>query len=402
MTWALRTFLTIAAIAFPIIVYVSLRTAGSVGVLRPALKARARRTALGALVWLFILPLTLFIIRLSGGGSAFAGSDGLPDWVNALFLLPFWVALIAVVELLGPFLLAEIVALVTRFTPSLRQQARRALAVARLGLAVLAFIYVPVRTVSDTAHVRTTEERVRLEHLPPELEGLRLALVGDVQVDQFTGTGKIGQMHAIVAQAGPQLLLSAGDVVTSGTNYLDEAAEAMCGMKGSVASIAVMGDHDFWSAAAAVRKMHTACGWEFLENRHLLIPYRGRSILISGLTHIYAERLNDRELDLFFAEAPPADVRILLAHQPAPRVVRHAARHRYDLYLAGHTHGGQIVFHPFGLPLTPSMREGPYYSGIHRVGSLQVVVTNGVGLTLAPVRYHAPAEITVINLSRKQ
>jgi hypothetical protein len=91
-------------------------------------------------------------------------------------------------------------------------------------------------------------------------------------------------------------------------------------------------------------------------------------------------------------------VRILLAHQPAEEVIEMAAAAGYDIVLAGHTHGGQIVFHPLGIPLTPSMRETKYYRGHHMVGGMHVVVTRGVGLTLAPVRYHARAEVTTVVL----
>lgn len=227
-----------------------------------------------------------------------------------------------------------------------------------------------------------------------------MTLVGDVQVDPYTGDGKVRQMHDIVKSNRPVLLFSSGDVVTSGREYLDEAREAMCGMRGSIASVAVMGDHDFWSAPDVVRDIQAACGWEFLENKHALIPVRGKTVLVSGLTDIYARRLRDDALEEFLASAPTADVRILIAHQPAERVLESAARRGYDLCLAGHTHGGQIVFHPFGIPLTPSMRETRYYSGVYRIGSMYVVVTNGVGVTLAPIRYHAPAEVTNIILTR--
>jgi hypothetical protein len=144
--------------------------------------------------------------------------------------------------------------------------------------------------------------------------------------------------------------------------------------------------------------MQQECGWTFLENEHRVITHRGRTILVSGLTHIYSDHLPESALRQFLGSAPAADLRILLAHQPAEEVVRIASDAGYDIVLAGHTHGGQIVFHPLGIPLTPSMRETRYYGGHHKVGETQVVVTRGVGLTLAPVRYHARAEVTTVVL----
>jgi predicted MPP superfamily phosphohydrolase len=81
-------------------------------------------------------------------------------------------------------------------------------------------------------------------------------------------------------------------------------------------------------------------------------------------------------------------------------LVKHAEENDYDLFLAGHTHGGQIAFPLPGFLLTGSSFETPYVSGFYRAGSMLVSVTNGLGLTLAPVRYNAPAEITLITLRR--
>jgi len=399
MSWVFRTFLLISGVAFPLFLYVALRIAASFSVLRPTARRRAREAAFLVLAWLFALPFVMLVIRLWGNAYVVPRFDALPGWINLVSFYPFWTSLVIVVEILGPFLFLDIVGLLGRLSPSRLPRLKRTLAYARLGVAALALLYVPVRTAMDTAHIREASEQLAIKDLPAELENFRISLVGDVQVDHHTGEGKISQMHEHVRNFGPALLLSSGDVVTSGKEFLEEAAEAMCGMRGSVASVAVMGDHDFWSAPETVRDMQSACGWEFLDNRHTIIPYRGKKILISGLTHIYSERLKEAELEAFLNGAPSADIRILLAHQPAERVIHRAADAGYHLFLAGHTHGGQIVLHPFGYTVTPSMRETRYYSGLYHVGSMHVVVTNGVGLTLAPIRYHAPAEITNIVLT---
>ena len=78
-----------------------------------------------------------------------------------------------------------------------------------------------------------------------------------------------------------------------------------------------------------------------------------------------------------------------------------AERNGYHLLLAGHTHGGQIVHNQFIKAWTPNLFESRYFRGIDHYKNLKVVITNGIGLTLAPVRYHAPAEITQLILKRK-
>lgn len=398
MSWELRTLQVIALVMLPIHLYVGLRLVSAVGRLAPARKSLARKALLAALGWVCVLPLTFFLARLAGVSRVAQAYEAGAAWLDPLFLYPVWLALIISVELLAPFLVLEIAGLVSRFVPSWREPSPRVLAAVRLVLALAALVYVPSRALFDTFAVEDAEVRIAPRSLPAELSGLRITLTGDIQVDRFTGASKVGQVHAIVSGRAPELLLSSGDLVTRGRDHLEQARAAICGMRGRVASVAVMGDHDHWSAPDDLRAMQIECGWTFLENEHRIIEYRGRTILVSGLTHIYSERLPGSALRQYLADAPQADLKILLAHQPAEEVVEAAAAAGYDLVLAGHTHGGQIVFHPLGVPVTPSMRETRYYSGHRSVGATHVVVTRGVGLTLAPVRYHSRAEVTTVIL----
>jgi predicted MPP superfamily phosphohydrolase len=131
-----------------------------------------------------------------------------------------------------------------------------------------------------------------------------------------------------------------------------------------------------------------------MQNAHHLLNIKGSSILITGVTQIYSRKISAEDLDQLLSKAPAADLKILLVHQPSPFIIESAQKNGYNLVLAGHTHGGQIRFKPLGFTFTPSMLETPYFSGIFKVGKLYVTVTNGIGLTFAPVRYQAPAEIT--------
>ena len=400
MNWVLRTLLVISLAALPLYVYVGLRLAASISLLRPELKRPARRVTLLSIGWVYLLPLSVLVFHyFRSTDRLFLFADAL-TWADFVLYYPVWIALILVLELMGPFLLFDLLALLFRFLPSVRQAVRRGLAFGRIGLAVLMFVYVPVRAALDTAHVRDTEIEIPVPDLPPELEGIQITLVGDIQVDRYSGAAKVDQVRHIVERHAPALLLSSGDLVTSGTEFLQRAKQAICGLKGTTGTLAVMGDHDYWSAPEAVRDLHGECNWDFLQNGHRVFVHAGRTICVSGLTQIYSERMTPGELDEFLDTAPDADLKILLAHQPREGVATAAARHAYSLFLAGHTHGGQIVLHPFGIPLTPSMRETPFYTGVHTVGPTTVVVTNGVGLTLAPVRYHAPAEVTSMVLRR--
>ena len=398
MPWAIRTLLTISAIALPLSIYIGFRSASAVGYLFPDAKRRARWIAILLLAWLYSYPVAVLTLHLLGSTATLPGPDDARGMTDYLFLYPQWISLVIVAELTAPFLLLDFAGLAGRFFPARRPQLRRVLAYIRLALVTAAVLYVPVRIFVDTTRVEDSTAAVHIKGLPAGLEGFRITLVGDIQVDKYTGDSRISRVHSIVRTRDPHLLLSSGDIVTGGTAYLNQAQEAMCGIKGSLASVAVMGDHDQWSAPDEIRDMHKQCGWVFLENEHRILHWRGKRILVTGLTHIYSRRLNDTRLTGILERAPEADIRILLVHQPAEWIIHRASEYGYTIVTAGHTHGGQIVLHPLGIPLTPSMHETQYYSGSYRVGSTAVVVTDGVGLTLAPIRYHARSEVTTIVL----
>lgn len=398
MPWAIRTLLTISAVALPLYIYIALRSASSVGALFPEAKRRARRIALLLLAWLYCFPGLILTLHLLGSPTSLLDPDRAQGVTDYMFFYPLWITLVIVLELTAPFLVLDMAGLASRLFPVRRQLWQRWLAYIRLTLAVAAILYVPLRIFVDTTRVQDTSVDVRIKGLPDELQGFRISLIGDLQVDKYTGDSRVAQVHSIVRERNPQLLFSSGDIVTGGTAYLTQAEGAVGGMRGSLASVAVMGDHDEWSAPGPIRTMHKKCGWMFLENEHRVLSWKGKKILVTGLTHIYSQRLNEAKLKEILDRAPAANIKILLVHQPAEWIIHRAAEYGYTIVTAGHTHGGQIVLHPLGVPLTPSMRETRYYSGRYTVGSTAVVVTDGVGLTLSPIRYHARSEVTTIVL----
>ncbi|MCU0406963.1 MAG: metallophosphoesterase, partial [Ignavibacteriaceae bacterium] len=90
-----------------------------------------------------------------------------------------------------------------------------------------------------------------------------------------------------------------------------------------------------------------------------------------------------------------------LTHQPQPEIIETARKNNFNLFLAGHTHGGQITLvFPF-IQLTPTMIETEYIRGDFWFGDMLMVISRGLGMSLAPIRYNSTPEITLINLVNK-
>lgn len=96
---------------------------------------------------------------------------------------------------------------------------------------------------------------------------------------------------------------------------------------------------------------------------------------------------------------PPGAFTILLHH--APDLMEGAVRANFDLYLAGHTHGGQVALPFYGALVTYSRYDKKYESGVYHEGNTTLYVNRGIGLAKWPqpeARFFARPEITVIDL----
>ena len=72
-----------------------------------------------------------------------------------------------------------------------------------------------------------------------------------------------------------------------------------------------------------------------------------------------------------------------------------------DLYLCGHTHGGQIAMPFYGALITMSKFGKKYEAGMYTVGDTILYVNRGIGMDGGPaprVRFLARPEITVFEI----
>jgi predicted MPP superfamily phosphohydrolase len=400
----------IMLLALPLYIYVGLRLSTAIAKATkssrfPISKKTARIIVFAVILWFYLWPITLKVYQLNGNfQDLFVYSPQLL-WQDYLVLFPSWCGLIIMGEIFPYFLVFDIFTGVSRlkiFSSRKKQSDKKHperlwLSYLKVGIALFFLFYVGIRTYLDTSHVRISTSEVAIENLPKELQGLRLCLFGDIHVNRYIQGKKLDKLRNTLQTENQDLIFFTGDLISNGPDYINQALNAICNPKGALAT-ACMGDHDYWTAPDLIPREMEKCGWKFLQNQHHLITYKGHRILVTGITYIYSRRTSIYELEKLLENAPKADLKIMIVHQPREFIVKTAAKYGYHLFLGGHTHGGEIVNHFFGIPFSPGLLETRYCWGHHRYKGLQVVITNGIGRTLTALRYHAPAEITKLIL----
>ncbi len=399
MPWTLAFVLTIFPPLAGINFYVGRKVFRALAELTSWNRKRLRFSLIGVHLFVNLLPVVYLIFYLAEGRAAVPIFGGDNYLVDLLLSYPFWIALVVIIQLFILYALLDVLDLAAkRFLPSFRRLLQASNATLVLGLLCFVAIYSIATVVRDTWTVRVVEHAVPLPEGFASLKGFRIAQISDVQVDGRT-TSKI--LHNYVERVNglrPDLILFGGDLVTSGTSYIDSAAHVLGKLRARYGTVAAVGDHDIFTDKPGVFKALQREGIKVIEDSTVLLRIDASTIALSVVTYTYPERPTPSQLEKLSSGAENT-FKVFLVHQPAEKIVEFAQRKGYQLLLAGHTHGGAIAF---GIPglflLAPSNFETRYVSGAYQVGHMTVSVTNGLGFTLAPIRYHAPAEIVVVTL----
>lgn len=245
---------------------------------------------------------------------------------------------------------------------------------------------------AQAGEFRVRELTVPLPTLPPELDGLRIALVSDLHVGGFTRGPTVWRIAEETSRLDADLVLLPGDLIDSALSALPEAVEAVAAMRSRHGAYLCVGNHDLIEDGAAfVRRVQARLPLLVGDARSVTI--RGRVVQLLGLPWYRDEaRTADAVRELAGRVAPGA-FPILLAHHP--HAFDAAAAAGLPLTVSGHTHGGQLMLGE-GAGFGPLLFR--YWSGLYRKsGGSSLVVSNGAG-NWFPLRVGAPAEVVHLTL----
>jgi uncharacterized protein len=227
---------------------------------------------------------------------------------------------------------------------------------------------------------------------------LRLLHVADLHIERITPRER--RLNALIRELQPDVIVFSGDFVNISFSDDAEAETAIRRVIGAwSAPLGVYCVPGTYTVEPADRVQAFVAG---LDNLRLLkdecvaleTPAGRLNILGMVTTHILEQdRQTVQELANY---APPDDLNLLLTH--APDVAPEADAAGYDLYLCGHTHGGQLRFPLIGAIFTGSHLGRRFAMGRYDLQNVTVYTSRGVGmegLGAPRARFLCPPEITL-------
>ena len=276
------------------------------------------------------------------------------------------------------------------------------LAGAGIVLALLATLVLVTGTREAGSKPIERRTTLALAGWPADTLPISVALLSDIHLGNRAMDAK--RLHAIVDQVNasrPDLVLIAGDFTVghdgAGATELAAGLEApLSRLNARLGVIAVLGNHDHWTAPDAIRTALARTGITVLANE----ATRRGPVAILGVDDAFSR--HDDIAATIASWKRVGGLPIVLTHTPD---LVHRLRGDFPLVLAGHTHCGQVVLPGFGPLLTrgPMQQWRTLYDPRYRCGIVHdpnrvVVVTAGLGSGTSPLRLGAAPDWWLVEL----
>ncbi len=247
-----------------------------------------------------------------------------------------------------------------------------------------------------------THLTVKSDKLPAGTDPIRVLHISDLHVERLTK--REAKVLQFVQETKPDLIVITGDYVNLSYNT-DPTTHAHV--------------RQLLTQLSAPFGVYATLGSPPVDLREEVIPIfdglpihlmrhdwvkvdigNGRILTILGMDVTHHLPTDRQRLDMLVNEAPDDAFRLFLYH--SPEMMPEAVQHKLDLYLCGHTHGGQVRLPLIGPILTSSQLGRRYVMGLYEEGNTRLYNSRGVGLEglSAPrVRFLAPPEMTLVEIS---
>jgi uncharacterized protein len=231
--------------------------------------------------------------------------------------------------------------------------------------------------------------------IPSEFDGYRIAVISDLHYGSLDPEFWIRWVLERTMKENPDLIVGVGDYVKKSRH--DEELLAVWPLINNLRAkdgvLLVNGNHDHWANDKLTRHLLRDSG-KSIENKSKWIRKSNAKILIAGLGDLWENPTNP---DSVLNTSTENSFRIVIAHNPDSSNLKH--KQKVDLYLTGHTHGGQVRIPIFDYsPILP-VKNSNFDKGMKKNRYKEdVFISAGIGWSILPIRFFCRSEVPIITL----
>jgi predicted MPP superfamily phosphohydrolase len=219
---------------------------------------------------------------------------------------------------------------------------------------------------------------------------LKVVQISDLHCRKHEGNEK--KLPSIINPLEADVIVFTGDAINEPAG-IPHFKKSLKSLKAKTGKFAVYGNIESWYFSDLELLKDT--GFKLLNNESIKLSKDGEFFYISGIDYGSEENIPS-----IMKKIESSSLNIFLYH--TPDLIENVSSEKVDLYLCGHTHGGQVRLPFYGSLITLSIHGKKYDMGEYKVGNTSVYVNRGLGTeggSVPPVRFLCKPEITVFSIT---
>ena len=231
---------------------------------------------------------------------------------------------------------------------------------------------------------------INIEVEDKKLDDLKILHLSDLHINKKTSIEKILELVNFCNGLEFDFCIITGDIIDTKVKFIKKQLEILNLLKKEVFYIS--GNHDLFYGLEDLKKELT--NFIFMDNETFKINYKNEIIHLAGLPDRFSKffkiKREEKVVEDFLKNSPS----IFISHQPKDYKI--ALNSNSNLFLCGHTHGGQIYPFHYLVKLVQ-----PFLAGLFYKNKTAIYVNKGLGTWGVDFRFKANAEVTILKLITK-
>jgi uncharacterized protein len=268
---------------------------------------------------------------------------------------------------------------------------------AKASIIIFAFLVVCVAySFFEPYFIEEKITEVNDSDIPQSFVGKKIIFISDIHFGQFFTGERVAEVVRKVNELDPDIVILGGDYVYGDRKNIEPCFEELAKLKSKMGVFGVTGNHDEWEDHDLTVKSMKKAGITILNDRAEWLKIDEDKIKIAGIDWYSTD---EPDIGPLIEDAGENDFVILVSH--TPDFAEKLKTGKIDLMLSGHMHGGQVTFFGLWAPYLPSQNGQKYRTGVIKTDKTMVLVSNGIGNTLLPIRFFARPQINIVILGKE-
>ncbi len=268
-----------------------------------------------------------------------------------------------------------------------------------VSLIVLFFLY---SRFIGTKGLKTKEYSIIDSNIPNSFYGYKIVQISDIHYKVTTSKSDLTNIAKEINLLKPDIIIFSGDLLDARVKYknedYDDLTNFLQSIKANISKYYISGEEDL--KFDNFDTIMSNSDFKSLNDKYELIFNNSIEpiLLVGSSTNYYEDNINKTISNIDSDIMNNTKFKILVIHEPD--FIEKIDYSKFNLILAGHSHGGQIVL-PFIGGIIKEKYSSKYYAEYYKLGNTSLYISSGIGTSKYKFRFGDKPSISLYRLRNK-